>query len=328
MQTLSMKNDSSWLSKVFRIAIPAALIYGGIKLFNAFAPTLIAFFQNIWYCVLLGLPLAFIFIYVISNPKLIWMSYKTLCDKMTGFIIRMDPLSFMQRYIDILQEKLKNLRKSKVFLEGKKIELSRECDTLLKNININLKTAKASKGINDELMQHHAYLAESDKETLDTYKPLLQRMENNLTFLEKLDQNWSLSIEKLQHDVNKKKKEYIMLRESAKALGYAEEFAKGNTEESKIYEQSVLALEQKVTQKIAFIEDFEKKSKMTMDKIDIEKNLMNQDGMTLLDEYMNNEQLLLPEGNWSDALVIGETATPIKKNNTNTESKSGLLHID
>ena len=327
MQTLNIKNDSHWLSKVFRVAIPAAIIYGGIKVFNMFAPTLIAFFTNMYYLLILGVPLAFLFIYIISNPMLIWMGYKSICDKITGFIIRQDPLSFMERYIDILQEKLKNLRKSKVFLEGKKIELTRKCEVLSENVTHYLKLAAAAREVNPNLAEHNAYLANSDKETFDTYKPILQRMEINLNFLDKLDENWGLSIEKLQHDVARKKEEYIELRDTAKALGEASQFVRGETEDSKIYQQSVIALEQKVTQKIAFIEDFEKKSKMTMDNMAIEKNMMASDGMKLLDAYMNNDTLLLPNTGWADANVISSKS----KQTTNygvAPGKSNLLNLD
>ena len=101
--------------KILRIAIPALLIFGGIKIFNIFAPELIEFFSNVWRLAFLGVPLAIIIVTVATNPKFIWMQYTTLIRNIVGFFIKLDPLSFMERYVDILIKKKDNLDKIKTF---------------------------------------------------------------------------------------------------------------------------------------------------------------------------------------------------------------------
>jgi hypothetical protein len=334
MQTIGTKSGATHpVEKIIRLLIPAGLIFGGIKLFNWLAPTLITFITNIWILIAIGIPLVMLVLYVVQNPTFIWMSYKNLCRAITKWFIKLSPIAFMERYIDILNDKLRNLKASKTILQGKRIKLVRLTENLSKEVTSELKTAKAAKNLGDvDSMNHHAYLASSSKQSLDLYLPILERMEKNINFLDKLDKNWSMSIERLAHDVARKKEEYENLREMAKALGQAEEFAKGDTEAARIYQQSVLALEETVTQKIAYIEEFEKNSKDIMKSIDIEKQMMNEEGLKLLDDYINNQnQLLLPEGKWADVITIKTSSKgePIKiKATKNTEDNTGLLKID
>ena len=99
---------------------------------------------------------------------------------------------------------------------------------------------------------------------------------------------------------------------------------------AKIYQQSVELLEENVTQKIAYIEEFEKNSKTIMGSIDIEKQMMNQDGLQLLNSYINgnHNQLLLPEEKWADVINIKPSAEPIKASTNKTDSNTGLLKLD
>lgn len=297
MQTLgSGESKPNLLEKIIRLAIPAGLIYGGIKLFNAFAPTLIEFFDNFWHILWVGAPAVFLMLYVLQNPTLIWMGYKTLCRKITSIFIKMDPLSFMDRYVDLLKEKRKGLKENKVNLNAKKIELGRTIDDLDKNIKENMRMAKAAKSINDmQLAAHKASLAATDKNSYELYIPIYKKMENNLAFLDKLDENWGMSIEKLEHTVEAKRKEFITLKTMAKALGAAAEFAAGDTEANRIYKESVLALEANVTKKIAFIEEFESNSKGIMKSLDLEKQMMNDEGMELLNRYEADGSVFLNE---------------------------------
>jgi len=311
----SSDQKSHWLEKIFRLAIPAGLIWGGIKLFNYMAPTLITAFQNFWVLCAVGIPAVFLIMYVVSNPMLIWMTYKNICHKITGLLIKLDFLSYMDRYVDILKEKRKNLQKSKQFIAGKKVELQRKIDKLTESMNQFLKLAKAAKQLGDNLKAgHNASLAGGDKETLELYIPMLRKLEANLLFLDKLDTNWGYGIEKLEHEVNRLRTQYQTMSEMAKAVGQAAEFANGDTEEAKVYKMSVAALEESLSQKVAAIEEFEKNSKNIMGNIDLEQQVQQNEGMDLLDQYMaNNSTLFLPE----DFGAVKDIETKLTGPNTN-----------
>jgi low affinity Fe/Cu permease len=322
MQTIgSGEPKPHWMEKIIRLAIPAGLIYGGIKLFNAFAPTLIEFFNNFWHIVLVGAPAVFLTLFVLQNPTFLWMGYKTLCRKITSFFIKMDPLSFMDRYVDLLRSKRKGLQASKTSLNANKLQLVRDMADLKKNIDEKMRMSKAAKNMGDnEEASHQAGLAMTDKGSYDLYAPILNKMESNLIFLSKLDENWGRSIEKLSHTVEAKRKEFTTLKTMAKALNCAEEFAKGDTEANRIYKESVLALEEKVTQSLAYIEQFETDSKGVMKTIDLEKQMQSDEGLELLAQYEKNGSLFLEEDYSKFQMEINPNADLFAKANANAKT--------
>jgi hypothetical protein len=322
MQTIGSADPSPKpLEKLIRLAIPAALIYGGIMLFNAFAPTLIEFFNNFWHIVMVGAPAVFLSLYVLQNPTFLWMGYKTLCRKITSFFIKLDPLSFMDRYVDLLREKRKGLQLSKTNLKAKKIELERECARLKSEITEDLKMSKAALITGDkQLAGHKSGLAATLKGSYDLYTPILAKMETNLTFLNELDENWGFSIEKLSLTVEAKRKEFVMLKTMAKALGAAEEFAKGDTEANRIYKESVAALEENVTRKLAYIEEFENNSKGVMKSMNLEKQMMNDEGLDLLSKYEKEGSVFLNDDYSKFEMKIDPTTDLFSKSNANAKN--------
>lgn len=333
MQTIgSGEPKPHWMEKIIRLAIPAGLIFGGIKLFNAFAPTLIEFFNNFWNIVLVGAPAVFLTLFVLQNPTFLWMGYKTLCRKITSFFIRMDPLSFMDRYVDLLRTKRKGLQASKTQLNAKRIELERDMEALKKSVDEKMRRSKAAKSMGDMVQAaHESDLAMTDKGSFDLFAPILFKMKNNLIFLDKLDENWGRSIEKLSHTVEAKRKEFLTLKTMAKALNCAEEFAKGDTEANRIYKESVLALEERVTQSLAYIEQFETDSKGVMKSIELEKQMNSDEGLELLEQYEKNGSLFLEEDYSKFQIKIDPSADLFAKANakaaatsySNSTSKSG-----
>ena len=305
-----------WMEKLIRLAIPAGLIYGGIKLFNAFSPTLIEFFDNFWHLVWVGAPAVLLALYVMQNPTFIWMGYQTLCRKITSFFIKMDPLSFMDRYVDLLRIKRKGLQKNTTDLNANKIALERDMAQLKANIDEKMRMSKAAKALGDnEEAAHQASIAMTDKGSFDLYAPILRKMEANLEFLKKLDSNWGRSIEKLSHTVEAKRKEFTTLKTMAKALNCAAEFASGDTEANRIYKESVLALESQVTKSLAYIEEFETNSKGVMKSIDLEKQMQSDEGLELLAEYEKNGSLFLDEDYSKFEIKIGPNTDLFAKAN-------------
>ena len=302
MQTLgSASTDKpNLLERLIRLAIPAGLIYGGIKLFNALSPELISFFTNFWVIVGLGLPAVLLTWYALQNGTFLWMVYKTLCKKITSAFIKMDPLSFMDRYVDYLRIKKKALEEQIRSLNADKISLEREIATLKQNVLQYMRAAEAARKQKDEdQAAHEAGMASTDKQSVELYIPIYQKMDANLVFLNKLNENWGRSIESLSHTVERKRKEYTMLAKTAKALNKASEFAKGDTEANRIYNESVKQLELAVSQKISYIEDFMNSSKGAMKSMDLEKQMYNDEGLELLDQYSKNGAKVLFENDFS-----------------------------
>jgi hypothetical protein len=272
----------------FRIGILGGLIFAGFKLINYIAPVIEMALEHIWMMAALGIPLIFVIMFILKNPMFIVMWYNGLCRKLTSMIIRMDPLSMMDSYVDLLKDKLVMVKKSKEAISAKKIAIDRKIADLKKDGQRKMDLAKAAKSLNrDSEAAHQSSMAMMDKQSIDLYMPIQEKLSNGLTFLDKLSENWGRAIEQLQFTVQRKREEYETLKEMASALNQAQEFASGDTEAARIYNESVKALEEKVTTKMSFIDEFQKNSKGIMDEMDLEKLANDQAGLRTLDENPN-----------------------------------------
>jgi len=305
MQQLPSNMPETAMEKILRwlpfIAAGVAIFWfwGGISAF------VVETLKNTVMTIVYGVPLAALVLYVWSNPAFIWMSYKNICKKITSFFIKMDPLSYMDRYADILSEKLTNVRKSEVNLKAQQVKLKRQIDTDQKLMNDSLKMGEAAmKQGNKSQASLYGLRAKGAQESINLFTPNLQRLDRSIKFLQLLDENWDTSIISMRETIERKRTEWQILKENAKALNQASEFLRGDTEEGKIFQESMKALEDQVSQKIAYIEDFEQRAKPIMEGAQIEKSANQADGLDMLEQYMNDSRILLPD--------FSKIATPIE----------------
>lgn len=247
------------------------------------------------YTVLYGAPLAILAGSIFLYPMAWWMGYKSLCKKITSIFIKIDPLSFMDRYVDVLSEKLDNLNKIKVELKGRFVASDRRIISLQKEMKDHLRLGQAAI---EQKQQTIASLEgkryEGAKKSIELYTPNHERMKKSLEFLDALGENWGMSIIELREEIARKREEFEVLRDQAKALHMAEAFLSGNTPEGQVYQESLKALEASVTQKIAYIEDFEKRSRNIMDGIKVENQAQHDEGLAALEAAARDNNLLMP----------------------------------
>lgn len=291
---------------ITRLGIPAAIgfgIYLILPFLTDFAMKIQEFAKaavgaTLWMVILgvlalvVGLPV----LYAITNPMVVWMKYRSWCRKVTAGIVKMDPISFMESYIELLKKKMKNLVRIIQDLIANRISLQREVESLKKSAKEKMTLAQAAKKMGEEdEAAHQAGMAQQDIESVNLYTPMLERFNTNINYLEKLKTNWNRNIEKLSFTVERKKREWEMLNKMAKAFGMAEEFASGESEASQLYFASVKALEEKVSNSMAYIEEFEKNAAGKMKTIDLEKAVMDEEGMSALEQYMQSGKLFIDE---------------------------------
>src|SRR5882757_3168169 len=160
MQMLNSPSSSneSAAEKAFRWGVPIALVGAGLIFINPilgfFTKTfhnLTSFFSSfigaaatgaaaLLVLLVIGLPL----LWVAQHPDFVAMWWKAVSKKITMGFIKLDPLSFMDAFIEKLIEKRTNLQKVKVLLEGKKLKLERKIDALVKTVDENMKRASAA----------------------------------------------------------------------------------------------------------------------------------------------------------------------------------------
>lgn len=306
METLpsSSGGRSPLVEKIIKYGIPIGIgiaifwFWGTVSAFVAMAT------KNLFNTIVYGAPCVFVLGAFMLYPKFWWMQYKNILHYMMSWFINMDPLSFMDRYVDILREKLANVNKTRIELKGRKVASERKIAQLTADIAANLKQGEAALKLGDKKTASLAGTrAAGMRESVKLYTPNYQKMVKSCEFLDALAENWDISITKLSEEVARKREEYEMLREQAKALNQAEEFIKGDTDAGRIYQESIKALEHNVTGYIAQIDDFETKSKDILAGIKVDNQMQHDDGLHMLDEYMKNGKLLLPD-DYSQPLVL------------------------
>lgn len=221
-------------------------------------------------------------------------NWKFIVRKIRSWFIKMDPLSFMDRYADILDEKLHNVNKIRVSLHGEKTTLERQVKEEEETVEKNLRLGKAAiEQGNRTQAALFGSRVKGAQESIKLYKPNLERTERSLKFLDALSENWEVSITSMRELIERKRTEFRILKKNAEALNQAQDFLSGNTEEGRIYQESIKQLELQVGQKIAYIEDFEKRAKPIMEGYAIEKNANEQEGLAVLEQYINDSNLFL-----------------------------------
>ena len=269
------------------------------------------------------------FLILFLRHKWAWvkMTYKSVFHWIASLGIKMDPLSYMDRYVDILMEKLGNVRKAIVNLKAAKVNLERKMQEDVETYENKMKLAQAAmQQGNRTRAEGYSLDAKGAKDSVELYKPTLTRIVRSLEFLEPLAENWEVSIESMKGLIDRKRRDFKTLKENAKALNQAEEFLRGDTEEGRIYQESMKALEEQISQKIAYIEDFESRAKPIMEGAAIEKQMRSNEGMAMLEEYMKVDKLLMP--NFSASMYTNKLqAETISYTDTKSNSDQSRFEI-
>lgn len=300
----SGENRALWLQWLFRIGLIGGLVYGGSLLINEFAPIINQAIKNIWILIGFGAPLAFLVGYVVLNPMVCWMWYKGICRKITSFFVKMDPLSFMDSYADLIESKLNKLRTRIITsLISKEKALEREIDAAKKAGAEAAKFGKAARDVgNKNQAGYYGTIVNNSQNTINIFMPLYTNVKAKRVFLEELAENWDYSARQLRETIKVKRNEYEILKTTVDGLKEAESWISSDNEAAKIYAMSVQALEETVTEKLGYITQFENKSKGLLDAIRLERGVRAEEGMAALEQFEENEQLFLPT-DWNNITI-------------------------
>lgn len=325
------------LEWVLRIAIITGIVYGGSLLVNAVLPTVNTALDLIENSLLktlaiaaIATPIAFVVGYVLLNPMFVWMSYLGIVRKITSFFIKMDPLSYMDSYADLIESKLRKLRDIVIVsLLGKQKSLQRLINEAKDTATKEAKLGLAAREIgNKNQMALHGNAVANAKSTVDTFTPLLNSLNQKIDFLQKLAENWDYSAQQLRQTIDVKRREYQVLSTTVAGLKEAESWINSDNEAARVYAESVKALEENVTQKLGYIDQFESNSKGLMETMALEKEVRTTDGIAALDAFDENQQFFLPT-DWNNTVDLPQADYAVVDVKKNSDRKFGnLLKLD
>ncbi len=305
MQTLptSLSDKTTTWQKAVAFGLMGGAAYLLALAINSIAPTLIEAMKNIWMMLFIGTPLVLLTLYVVTNPLVIWGLFKTLSWNLTKFLIKMDPLSVMDRYLDYLRSRLKTLSSSIDTVSGEDIKLDREINQVKERIqeNLSLGQAAITQG-QSTAASTYGIKVKTDQSILETLTPLKKRSQTSLVLMRALSENWSTQIEQLSYQIAGKRKEFEIIKNTFKGLKTAEDFIGSDSEQAKLYGQSIIELENQVTQKLGYMEEFERKAKPIMSNMSIKKQADMDAGLAELEKFMQGDKLLLPDFSNTESL--------------------------
>jgi hypothetical protein len=283
------KLPTTGTEKMLQWAIPVGVIALLFWFWGSISTFVLNTLQNTAWIIFWASALFCFFTFIVPN-------WPIIVRKINSAFIKMDPLSFMDRYADILSDKLKNLKRTLVTLMGEKENLERIIQDEKVAGEKNMKLAKAAKEQgHDREAASYANDARGNKENVDLYTPNLIRTQKSVEFLKAISENWEYTIKDIRAFNERKRTQYRILKQNAKALKQSEEFLRGDTPERRKYDESIRVAEEQMAQWVAVATDFEERAQPILTGAAIEDQMNQNEGMALLEQYMNTGKLFAPD---------------------------------
>lgn len=246
-------------------------------------PPLVFFLKNLWLAVILGLPV----LYAVLNPMVVWNTAKQVSWNLTKKLISGDKLGYMYRYHDYLEMKRKGLDESITRITAAKIKLARSISDLQNKIESNKKTSVIyqDQGRPETVIRTLANQINADSKRLSALLPRGKAIVAQEQQLINLSQVWKADSDDLKYTLDGKAEEYKLLKELNEATGNASEFLKGNSEEYKIFQESLVQIEEQVSIYTANLEDFERKARPLLDNASADRTISEDEGLKLIEEF-------------------------------------------
>ncbi|WP_439558702.1 hypothetical protein [Dyadobacter sp.] len=273
----------------------AALYY-----WNKIAAFLIEVTQNTLYLGFLMAVLALvIFLFTSKDVRTaVFFLFKTLMRKITGLVIKLDPIAIMKIYIDDLKEKREKMQGQINTLAGQLVKLNKNINE--NNERIKQKFAEANKAgtmLDRPGMKETASLATIEgaglQEMNEKLFPLQRNMKTVLEFMEKVNKSADYIIKETEIKVKLKEAEYRIVKESSNALRTAISIFKGNPDKKFYFDESMEYIQDDMSQKLGEMKRAMDLSLDFINGVDVQNGLLSDKGQAMLEAYNSGQFKLI-----------------------------------
>ncbi len=239
-------------------------------------------------------------LYVVFDPKmrnLVWYMYKSVMRWITGIFVNIDPIGILKNYVDDLQDNIVKLRKQIGVLRGQMRKLQGLMEKNEKDIEENLKIAKAARdqGNNQQLLLSSRKAARL-KESNEKYQKLFQKIQVLYRILDKMHKNSEILLEDTKDQVKIKEQERKAIRASHSAMKSAMSIISGDPDKRAMFDMAMEAINDDVASKVGEMERFMEMSSRIMDSVDLQSGIFEEEGLKMLEEWEQKSTLMLLEG--------------------------------
>lgn len=262
------------------------LVVGLLFLLHFLLPPLVVIFANLWLLFIMAIPMAFI----IFNPMLMWNLFKQASWNLTKWFLASDKVGYMYRYHEYILTKIDKLDKNIESISGIRVKLERKTSDLIKLVkeNSELVIKHQSKNSPATVIRTIGNKVNVDQKQVDNLLPKVDNIKKQENYLRELYNAWVADAEDLKYTLDAKAEEYKLMKEFSSATGNAKEFMQNNSEEYKIYEESLRQIEESVSQYTANVDNFERKVKPLLENISLNRTISEDEGLKLIEEYKQN----------------------------------------
>lgn len=281
--------------KILKWGVPLAILAVIVWGVNAFVPAINMAADNLWQLTYKVGPFVLAGSLYLMNKTAINLWWVGKCHSISTALIKMDPLSVMRGYLISLRKKIKNMEATVLFLNGKKLFLG----NLIKKKEAERrdfeKMAIASQRVGEMTgATLNAKKALACKGSIELYQPIFERYEKSTEYLGKLLENWNESANSTAFTIENKTEEFETLKSMYDGLKSIDDLTRSDSPEVQAFVESMKALENDMSQRQAFIDDFEKRSQPILTDMKVRKQADSDDALKLLEELAQNSNLELP----------------------------------
>ncbi len=265
----------------------AAIIAGLAYLAVAVLPPLVVILQSTLYlAILAGVVGVIAYMAMDSRARnLVSNAYQSSMRWITSFFVKMDPISILHSYLDDLAENITELSGQIGELRGQMRSLEGIIKKNKADINKNLLLAEKARAQGDrKSLVVATRKAGRLKESNAKYAVLDKQMKHLYKILTRMYEHAEILHEDTQDQVAIKEAEYKAIRASRSAMEGAKNVISGSSKKE-LFDRSMQAILDDVSQKTGEMERFMDLSKNFMDTMDLQNAEFESEGLELLDNF-------------------------------------------
>ena len=265
----------------------AAIIAGLGYLAMAVLPPLLVILQSTLYlAILAGVVGVIAYMAMDSRARnLVRNAYQSSMRWITGFFVKMDPISILHSYLEDLAENITELSGQIGELRGQMRNLTSIINKNSSDINKNLLLAEKARAQGDrKSLVIATRKAGRLKESNAKYAVLDKQMKHLYKILTRMYEHSEILHEDTQDQVAIKEVEYRAIRASRSAMEGAKNVISGSSKKE-LFDRSMQAILDDVSQKTGEMERFMDLSKNFMDTMDLQNAEFESEGLELLDSF-------------------------------------------
>ena len=214
------------------------------------------------------------------------VSFQLLMRKITGFIVKIDPLEILKMKVREMEDNLERMGESIGKLKEVIIRLGRKITQNKQTLETSMQKATYAKthGETDQIYLQTRKAGRMQRSNM-TLQALYDKMDGMHRVLTKIQKNSAVIIADTKDEIDVTTEEYLATRAAHGAMKSAMSIINGNRDKRAIYELAYEEITNDIVSKSADLEQMLDMSDSLMKNIDLDNGMMQEQGLAMIDEW-------------------------------------------